>query len=192
MNLLYPRIERRHLPLMLKLSVAGALVAGGYGIIHDQITYSLSEEYFTRLKFDQFRYADFGQPRRVLVAEIGFLATWWVGFIVGWFYSRITVPHLERAMVVKQCWRAFALVFAFALAGGLLGAWLGWQRMHDTDFSAWADYAEVNHVQHMDRFVWVAYIHNGGYAGGLVGLVTILIRARWRRSREITEGPHLP
>lgn len=192
MNLLYPRIERRHLPLMLRIAALGAMIAGGYGILHDQVTFTLSEEYFTKLKFDQFRYADFGGPRRVFVAEIGFLATWWVGFVAGWFLARTTVPHLGKTVAQARCRMGFAIVFAFALAGGLAGAGFGWQRMHDPDFSSWSDYAEVNHVQQMDRFVWVAFIHNGSYAGGLAGLTIALAVARWKRSADIEDARHLP
>src|ERR1043166_5997270 len=59
---------------MLGYALLGALLAGTYGVVHDQVTYSISAEYFTRLKFSQFQRADFGFPPRVFVAEIGFLA----------------------------------------------------------------------------------------------------------------------
>ncbi len=48
------------------LSLAGALIAGLFGILHDEITFTLAPEYFTRMKFDQFRSADFGFSARVL------------------------------------------------------------------------------------------------------------------------------
>jgi len=84
-SLLYPKLRLDLLRRMLGYAVLGALIAGCYGVLHDQITYSISAEYFTRLKFLQFHYADFRFPARVFVAEIGFLATWWVGLIAGWF-----------------------------------------------------------------------------------------------------------
>ena len=75
MNVLYPKIRLDLLPAMVGYAAAGAILAGLYGVVHDQVTYSISPEYFTRLKFTQFHYADFGLPARVFVAEIGFLAT---------------------------------------------------------------------------------------------------------------------
>ena len=75
-NVLYPNLRWRWLPAMLGYALLGSLVAGVYGIIHDQVTYSISTEYFTRLKFSQFHYANFGFRPRVFVGEIGFLATW--------------------------------------------------------------------------------------------------------------------
>ena len=110
MNLLYPKIPRALLPRMLGYAVIGGLLAGMYGILHDQITYSISPEYFTHLKFDQFHYANFGLPQRVFVAEIGFLATWWVGFFSAWFIARLTVPAFSRPAAFRHSLRGFAIV----------------------------------------------------------------------------------
>jgi hypothetical protein len=40
------------------------LVAGLFGIIHDEISYSVSNEYFTKFKFIQFRLLDTNLPDR--------------------------------------------------------------------------------------------------------------------------------
>ena len=40
---------------MLGVAAVGSVLAGVYGIFHDQVTYAISPEYFTKLKFDQFR-----------------------------------------------------------------------------------------------------------------------------------------
>lgn len=93
MNLIYPRLPPGAVRVLLALAWRGALIAGLYGIVHDQLTYTLSPEYFTLLKFRQFAWADFGGPPRLLVAEIGFLATWWVGALAGWLIGRVTVAH---------------------------------------------------------------------------------------------------
>jgi hypothetical protein len=62
MNLLYPRFPANRLPAMTRIALLGAVVAGGYGAAHDQASYAISPEYFTKLKFRQFAYADFGWP----------------------------------------------------------------------------------------------------------------------------------
>ena len=87
---------------MLGYALVGALFAGIYGMVHDQVTYSICPEYFTRLKFSQFRYANFGLPPRVFVVEIGFLASWWVGLFAGWFIARIAVPSFPPAAAVRN------------------------------------------------------------------------------------------
>ena len=138
-NLLYPTIRRALLPAIVRYAVRGAMLAGCYGVVHDQVTYSISPEYFTRLKFVQFHYADFGLPPRVFVAEIGFLATWWVGMIAGWFIARVTVPGYSRPEALRRCARGFLIVFASALVAALTGYVLG--LLHGSDYSAWEDLA---------------------------------------------------
>jgi hypothetical protein len=194
MNLFYPRIALRHLPLMFGIATAGALIAGAYGILHDQVTYTLSEEYFTKFKAVQFQWADLGWPRRWYVALIGFLATWWVGFIAGWFLARLTVPHLPRQRAMKRCFTGFAIVFVLALLGGLVGGILGWMRMEGGSFGMWYAFSEEYGVEDLGHFLWVGYIHNASYLGGLVGLIAALVQARrWRRTdMKAATAQHLP
>jgi hypothetical protein len=176
MSIFYPKIRLAWLPTMLACSVVGSLLAGLYGIIHDQVTYSISHEYFTRLKFQQFHYANFGLPPRAFVAEIGFLATWWVGFIAGWFIARTTVPAFPRPIAFRHSLRGFLIVFAFALAAAMVGYVVG--ILHGPNYKAWEDLASRLAVRDLRSFVRVAYIHNASYLGGLVGLVVAIIHLR--------------
>ena len=161
---------------MLGYSLLGALLAGCYGIVHDQITYSISNEYFTRLKFIQFRYADLGFPPRVLVAEIGFLATWWVGFIAAWFLARVAVGRYEPVRARQLILRGFAIVFGCTLVAGLFGYVAGWAATF-WDLSYWQGFRSLGVVD-LPQFVRVAYIHNAGYAGALLGLIAAILFIR--------------
>jgi len=186
MNFLYPKIRLADLPVMLGHTALGGLVAGMYGAIHDQITYSISPEYFTRLKFIQFHYADFGLPHRIFVAEIGFLATWWVGFFAAWFIARLTVPAFSRAAALRHTLGGFVIIIAFgfasSVAGYLLGLW------HNTDYSEWQGLASALRVVDVPDFIRVAYIHNAAYLGGLIGLMAALIHIR-RIKKNIPPAP---
>jgi hypothetical protein len=166
---------------MLGHAVAGALLAGAYGVLHDQVTYSISHEYFTRLKFSQFQYANFGLPPRAFVAEIGFLATWWVGLAAGWFIARITVPGFPRAAAFRYSLRGFLIVFAFAVAAAIVG--YGFSLLHGPDYSAWEGLTSTLGILDLPRFVRVAYLHNAGYLGGLAGLVAAIIYLRRLKPR---------
>jgi len=176
MNLLCPKIRLASLPVMFGCAVAGALLAGCYGVVHDQITYSISPEYFTRLKFAQFHYADFGLPARVFVAEIGFLATWWVGLVAGWFIARVVVPSCSRPEAFRCCARGFLIVIAFGFGAAMIGYVLG--LLHGPDYSGWGRMASQLGIVDLPSFVRVAYIHNASYLGGLIGLVTAIIYLR--------------
>ncbi|MCU0748882.1 MAG: hypothetical protein MUF13_04975 [Akkermansiaceae bacterium] len=166
---------------MLAIACLGAGIAGIYGVIHDQITYTISEEYFTRLKFDQFRYADFGLHPRVFVAEIGFLATWWVGFFSAWFLARIAVPAWSRELAIKRCLAGILLILVCAFVAAWIGNGIGLHR--PAEDVAWQEFCDPLGVEDVPAFVRVAYIHLAGYVGALIGLVGALgmILAQRRR-----------
>jgi hypothetical protein len=104
---LFPRIAWSDFPPLLAAAVIGGLIAGCYGIAHDQFTYSISPEYFTKLKFKQFHYADFGWGNRAFAATIGFLASWWVGAIIAWFLARRLIPQQPRARAFRQIYASY-------------------------------------------------------------------------------------
>jgi hypothetical protein len=175
---LIPCIARADWRPMLGVATCGGIVAGLYGVLHDQVTYAISPEYFTKLKFQQFAYADFGLGDRVLVAVIGFLATWWVGFLAAWFLARRYLPNQPRATAYRQIRRGFLCVFGAALICGAGGFAYGLWRGPAADYSSW-DFAFAR-FEIIDRwaFVRVAYIHNTGYLGGLLGLIVALVTMR--------------
>jgi hypothetical protein len=177
MQILYPKIRVALLPSMFGYAALGGLVAGVYGIVHDQITYSISHEYFTRLKFAQFHYANFGLAPRFFVAEIGFLASWWVGFFAAWFIARITVPAFPRNAAFRYTIQGFAIVFSFTLLGSVAGYIFGLR--HGSDYSAWEDFISTLRIVDVRSFVRAAYIHNASYLGGGIGLVAAIIYV-WR------------
>ena len=191
MSFLYPKLRVEQLLPMLCYAVLGALLAGLYGVVHDQITYSISPEYFTRLKFFQFHYADFDLPPRYFVAEIGFLATWWVGFIAGWFLARVAVPGATPAQARSRCLRGFAVILACAFASSLMGFALGLSLGSNADFSGWQSFASQRGIADLPSFVRVAYIHNASYVGGLIGLVIALVDLRRlkKRAEKALRGP---
>lgn len=186
-NILYPKFRLNLLPAMFGYALLGAFVAGLYGIVHDQITFSISPEYFTRLKFAQFHYADFGLPPRFFVAEIGLLATWWVGFIAGWFLARMALPKWPVAEARAPILRGFGIILGCAFMASLLGFGLGLLRGPNADYSAWQEFVEAHGIVDLPGFVRVAYIHNASYLGGLIGLILALIDLR-RLKRHQSDG----
>ena len=69
--------------LFLLFLPAAMLAAGLFGVLHDQISYTVSDEYFTKFKFIQFGLRDAFLSERVQVALVGFLASWWMGIPLG-------------------------------------------------------------------------------------------------------------
>lgn len=184
MNLLYPEIPLKRWPGMLGVAGVGALAAGLYGIVHDQVTYTISPEYFTQLKFEQFHWADRGLPTRVFVGEIGFLATWWVGFFAGWALARVAAPHVEARALFRLALPGFAIIVGFALAFAASGFAYGLTQHPTGDNSAIAAFGMSLGVKDVPAFTRVAYIHNAGYLGGLLGTITATFGS-WRRVRRV-------
>jgi hypothetical protein len=165
---------------MLGVASLGAVIAAIYGVIHDQITYSLSPEYFTRFKFRQFHYADFGLPERIFVGEIGALATWWVGFIAGWFIARIVVACRPDESLLPHARRAYLIMIGSTLLAGVLGYAYGTVSDISPQVSAIAKRADEDFgVTDTSAFTRVAYIHNAGYLGALVGLISSVLSVRF-------------
>ncbi len=175
---LLPRIALRDLPPIVGVALVGAVVAGIYGMLHDQVTYTISPEYFTKLKFHQFDYADFGFPNRVFAAEVGFLATWWVGFVCAWFLARRMIPGQARPEALRKISVGLAIILGCALLSASIAFGYGLWRGPDGENSAWQSRLSQLGVEQGWSFIRVAYIHNASYLGGLVGLVLALACVR--------------
>ncbi len=175
---LIPHVRLADLPAMLGVAFVGALLAAIYGIAHDQLTYTISPEYFTHFKFQQFAYADFGWPDRWFVVVIGALATWWVGGIAAWFLARWSMPGRVRNEACRLIAWGFLCIFACALVFGIAGYGYGVWRGSGGDYSAWEPSLRARGISDTWGFVRVAYVHNAGYAGALVGLIAGVVLVR--------------
>lgn len=154
---------------VLALTVLLSTLLGGvYGIAHDQLTYSISNEYFTKFKYAQFGFepAWFGGDRPTVVV-IGFLATWWVGLFIGTMLGLVALLFQDAATMRKAIRRAIEIVYGTVVLAGLAGFFYGKYYLTTTGVNWWLPADLV----HKSDFITVGSIHNFGYAGGLLGLV---------------------
>jgi hypothetical protein len=158
---------------LAKLFIFGAIVGGLYGALHDQITYSISPEYFTKMKFAQFHYADFGLSKRFFVAEIGFLATWWVGAFCSLVLALIAVTLWPAKQAFRRVIPSIGIILATATATGIVFAIRG-KLIPASELEDWVTYRYAYGLEDLPAFVQVAYIHNGSYLGGLIGLIAAI------------------
>lgn len=169
---LYPRFSFSHLARGLLVAAIGAVVGGLYGIVHDQVTYSISEEYFTRNKFHQFAYArpSFDSPRW-FAGIIGFLATWWVGALVAWVLARVSISREGQLASPRRLAKSFAIVFSVAMAAGFCGFLYGLWRKTTGYALTWHDWMNELGILNREAFMTVGYIHNASYLGGCLGML---------------------
>ena len=149
--------------------LAAMLLAGLFGAVHDQISYTVSPEYYTRFKFIQFNLQDADVPPRLRAAQVGFLASWWMGIPLAILTFPAALIHRSpHDMRLALAWSppvmaAFTLVFALAgLAYGYVQT-----RGGDPASSGW--FIPEN-VQDPRRFLCAGYMHNAAYMGGALAI----------------------
>src|SRR4026208_93064 len=94
-----------------QIIVLSCVIAGLYGIIHDQLTYTISPEYYTKFKFYQFGLADEGDEAifpspRLWVSFVGFMATWWTGIPIAIILGLFSL-HPDRKSMIGIAMRGF-------------------------------------------------------------------------------------
>ena len=180
---LIPRIALADLPSMFAFAGVGAIISSVYGMAHDHVTFSIGPEYFTKVKFEQFKYADFGLGDRFFVSTIGVLATWWVGFFVAWFLARRHIPNQSLKIARHKILAGVVIVFTCAVLAALTGYFYGVWCGPDTDYSIWFPLIQEFKITDTYSFVRVAYIHNASYAGGFIGFIIALIAIKPARQK---------
>ena len=172
---LFPDIRKADFGFIIGCALIGAIFAGLFGVLHDQVTYSISPEYFTKIKFKQFHYADIGLGNRFFVATIGFLATWWVGFFIGWFLSR-TVLHVEdKTFRAKKVKLGFGIVFATTLIISFAVAVYGFIATEIYGHQRWMSTFDYYNIKDTHAFMRVVFIHYASYLGGVIGLIVAFL-----------------
>lgn len=160
-----------------RISLMGAALGGLYGILHDQVTYTLSEEYFTKLKFEQFAFMNLGWHPRVFVGGIGLMATWWVGLITGWLIARAGIHAHGGLLPLKTFGKLALLLVGVVVTSAILGYGFGWF-FYEARQEHWAWVGPLLQVEDVERFARVGYAHNFVYVGGVVGTVICMVWAK--------------
>ncbi len=171
------------LALFPVLLAAGCVISGLYGMLHDQISYTVSPDYFHHLKFRQFDIPPH-LHNRFGAALVGWYATWWMGLFIG-------IPVLTVGLIMPtgrtyaaRCLVSFTVVAVTALAVGLGGLARAYQTVTPDDFAT----AEPNDVADRVAFRRVGEMHNFSYLGGFLGIVTgsaylVVARVRMAETR---------
>jgi hypothetical protein len=153
------------------ISILAALLAGIYGILHDQITYNISPEYYTKFKFIQFNiYPDhFGT--RTSVSLVGFFATWWFGFISGFILGIVNLLKKDWRIMLKASFKSIFITLITTLTIGIFGLIYGEFFLSEDSKSNFESWFIPEDVIDFKNFIVVGTIHNFGYIGGIIGLV---------------------
>jgi hypothetical protein len=146
------------------------VLSGIYGMLHDQISYTVSPEYFTKFKFRQFGLLDVELPDRLRASIVGFLATWWMGIPIGLIVGGVGFIHRGHWEMLKITLWSFVIVIVFTLLfglGGLCYGWLATRTINPGDYQYWFI---PNDVIDLRRFLCAGYMHNSSYIGGTLAI----------------------
>jgi hypothetical protein len=167
------------------LLVAACCVAGLYGALHNQISYTVSPDYFHAFKFDQFDIPE-NLRNRVGASIVGWYASWWMGLYIG-------VPVLAVGLILtgwkaylSRCLLAFIVVAGTTLVVGL-GALI--YATFTISEAILPGYRYPKQVVDKVAFARAGTMHDFSYVGGLLGIATgslYLIAVRVRRSQTAT------
>lgn len=156
----------------------GALVICGlYGAAHDQISYSVSHEYFTLFKFEQFNLVHLPGSDRAKAAMVGVLATWWMGVPIGLIVGGYGFCHKSPRRMLFQTLKAYGVVAAVALCVGILGLGYGFF-LADHDPLAYDGWFIPGQLEHLRHYLSVGHMHNFSYIGGALGIIAGAIYQR--------------
>jgi hypothetical protein len=163
-------------------------LASIYGIIHDQITFSISPEYYTKFKFVQLNFdevlgaSNIGVPPskelilispRIGVSIVGFLSTWWVGVIIGTILGLVALKFETGKDMYKAAFNAalwcIAITLVFSIVGYIVGRSYG-------GMTAPQSWYYPDNLLMIGDFVTAGMMHNFSYIGGGVGLLFSVFR----------------
>jgi MFS family permease len=150
------------------LLMAGCVIAGLYGALHNQISYTVSPDYFHSFKFHQFRIPEHLRGR-MGAAIVGWRASWWMGLVIGVpvLLVGLTLPGWKTYL--SRCLVAFAVVAGTALFVGLVALAIASLTISDTSLP---EYWYPDQTIDKTAYARAGTMHNFSYAGGLFGIIT--------------------
>ena len=169
--------------------VLAILAAGLFGAIHDQISYTVSPEYFTRFKFPMFHLLDSNIPERIRASEVGFLASWWMGVPLGLLTGVTGFIHKEIARMRSALYLSLPVIMGFVLLFAMCGLLYGFIQTRSIDLAEYRGWFIPKGVQDLRRFLCAGYMHNSAYLGGVVAIPVAWVFHILRRKRAKADVP---
>ncbi|WP_207434964.1 hypothetical protein [Sabulibacter ruber] len=171
------------------------LIASIYGVIHNQITYSVSSEFFTKDLFYRFGLDEyFMEAPRLGAAIIGVWSSWWMGLLIGIMFGIVGCLYQSTKMMLRQTLKAIsiAIVVAFftpfiVVSYLFLPEYLNSTSLMQYEVMRSSEVPQNMLIQNDYLFYLAAQIHNYSYIGGLLGLIAGVASMIWKyKKSEIT------
>ena len=167
------------------LMVVACVTAGLYGMIHNQISYTVAPEYFTQFKFEQFLMPD-DLRNRWGASLVGWQAAWWMGIVIGIILVPLglIIPGWQQYLRIMG--KTFLVVMITTLTVGLGALAYAFATFTPTTISISRYPARITQPI---AFARAGFMHNFSYLGGLVGIIVgilFLLLQRKKITRRLT------
>ena len=184
----------KKLGVYILVVVLAVVVAGLYGAVHNQISYTVSPEYFTKFKFWQFGLVATPLPERVRASIVGFLASWWMGIPIGVLVGAAGFMHDGHRRMLRVTLWSMVVTVGFTLLFGLGGLTYGWFRTAHIDVAQYSAWYIPENITNLRRFLCAGYMHNSAYLGGLLAIFVavafhIIVKVRTKTPAEKSVPP---
>lgn len=161
------------------------LLAGLYGGLHNQISYSVSPEYFHDFKFRQFA-IDTQHQNRIGAVIVGWRASWWMGLFLGVPLGFLALFIRDPAKSLSEFIKTALIVLAITFATGFIALIVSFFTVYEDQLPAWTD--RFNLIKPV-RFARAGTMHNFSYLGGMIGFLVglIYLAIQVKRSRALPD-----
>ncbi|MDO5643563.1 MAG: hypothetical protein Q4G26_14410 [Paracoccus sp. (in: a-proteobacteria)] len=168
------------LPLALGFA---CLLAGVYGALHNQISYSVAPSYFTEFKFFQFRMPP-ALHDRLGATLIGWRASWWMGLFIGLPLWLLCLLVQGTGAAIRAYLLAGLAVVMVTLAMGIGALIWGVLVFGPDNLPLWVFGRNLSDPV---SFAIGGNMHNLTYLGGVIGLIAGAVVVIWQ-ARAVRKG----
>jgi len=151
------------------------IVSALYGAIHNQISFSVAPEYFTKFKFRTFYLTDLNVPPRIGASIVGVLASWWMGIPLGILLGAIGFIHKTPKQMFRVTLWSMAVMMVFTLLFGLGGLYYGYLETAKIDPATYENWYIPHDVTDLRRFLCAGHMHNAAYLGAGIAVLVAWI-----------------
>lgn len=173
------------------LILAACLTAGLYGMLHNQISYTVSLDYFHAFKFHQFRIPEVWHGR-IGAALVGWRASWWMEVLIGVPVLLVGLIMPDWKSYLRHGFIAIAVAAGTTLLVGLAALAYAYATISETTLPGFY-YPEG--LRNNAAFARAGLMHNFSYLGGFLGIFTssiYLLIARIGQKKNVNDVSNPP